>query len=342
MEYASNFERIAAAATKGAVPLEVIVELTGRCNFRCEHCYLPTHSDDQPLATARLLAVLEELTSLGTLFLTFTGGEPLLRSDWPEIVRRARDLGFHVTLLTNGALVDEASAALLAASGVVVEVSFYSCNGEVFDGITGVAGSHAAVRRGVELLRGHGVRVVLKTPVMAANAAGVSDVRAFAAAIGAECLTYGTMFPRRDGDAAPLALGLTPHALVEHLRDSPDAPEELAGPPPDRDEWPLCAAGTRSATIAVNGDVLACPLLPEVAGSLAGSTFREIWERSAMLRRLRDLRWSDLTGCSSCAHMAYCGRCPAQALLEDGDARGPSRSACAYAAALEAARGRRR
>jgi radical SAM protein with 4Fe4S-binding SPASM domain len=340
--YSSNFERIAGEATKKAVPLEVILELTSRCNLRCAHCYLPAHGDDRPLATVRLLEVLDELASMGTLFLTLTGGEPLLRPDWQEIVRRARTQGFHVTLLTNGSLVDDEAAALLGALGVVAEVSFYSRDPEVFDGISGVAGSHAAVRRGVELLRRHGVRVTLKVPVMSANAGSVGDVRAFAEEIGAECIAYPTLFPRRDGDPAPLALGLEPAALVEHLRETPDAPSILAEPQADRDEWPLCAAGTRSATIAANGDVLACPMLPQVAGTVRTSSFREVWEGSELLRRLRALRWHDVATCGACDRVAYCGRCPAQALLEDGDVLGPSRSACAYAAALETARGRSR
>ena len=40
--------------------------------------------------------------------------EPLLRRDWEIIARRARDLGFQVTLLTNGSLVDERVADILA------------------------------------------------------------------------------------------------------------------------------------------------------------------------------------------------------------------------------------
>lgn len=342
MAYASNFERIAGEATKGAVPLEVILELTNRCNFRCTHCYQPVHADAGVLPTERLLAVLNELASMGTLFLTVTGGEPLLRPDWREIVRSSRALGFHVTLLTNGSLVDDEAAALLGALGVVVEVSYYSGDPKVFDAITGVAGSHAAVARGVETLRRHRVRVTLKVPVMTANAAGVGDIRRHAAAVGADCIAYPTMFPRRDGDAAPLALALDAPKLTEHLRTSPDAPTRLAEPAPDRDEWPLCAAGTRSATIAANGDVLACPMLPTVAGTVATSHFRDVWAGSEVFRRLRTRRWHDLAACSTCERAAYCGRCPAQALLEDGDELGPCRSACAYAAALETAHGRSR
>jgi radical SAM protein with 4Fe4S-binding SPASM domain len=53
------------------------------------------------------------------------------------------------------------------------------------------------------------------------------------------------------------------------------------------------------------------------------------------LKRIRAIRRSDLSTCSTCSKLPYCGRCHAQALVEDGDILGPSTAACAYAAALE-------
>ncbi len=340
MATSSQFARIVAEATRNAVPLEVMLELTQRCNFRCQHCYLPGHSDAARLPTARLLALLDELAGMGTLFLALTGGEVLLHPDWREIVRRARRLGFAVTLLTNGSLIDEEAAAVLAAAGVGVEVSYYSCREAVFDAIAGVAGAAAAVRRGLEVAHRHGVRLTLKVPVLAANAADVEEVRAFAASLGASCLAFPTVFARRDGDPAPLALALEGAALASYLRHSPDTPTTLPAPPADRDAWPLCAAASRAAAITAAGDVLACPLLAEPAGNLCTSTFRDIWEGSPTLRALRAMRWRDLYICSECQRSAYCGRCPAQALLEVGHMGGPSPSACAHATALEHARGR--
>lgn len=52
--------------------------------------------------------------------------------------------------------------------------------------------------------------------------------------------------------------------------------------------------------------------------------FREVWEGSPWLRRIRSLRRGDLAECSSCDKFSFCGRCQAQALVEDGDLLGPS------------------
>ncbi len=339
MAAASQYARLVGEATLAAVPLEVMLELTAGCNFRCAHCYLPSHSAAPVLPTDRLLRLLEELAEMGTLFLTCTGGEPLLHPDWYRILRRARELGFAVALLTNGSRVDEATAARLAELSVAVEVSYYSRDPVVFDCITGAAGSFAAVTAGVERLCRRGARVTLKVPLLADNAAGLPAVRAYADTLGADCLAYPTVFPRRNGDLAPTARALDGAALTSCLARFPELQPRLGEPPADRDAWPLCAAGTRSAAVAANGDVLPCPVFPEAAGSLAVSSFREVWEGAALFARLRALRWRDLETCRDCRRLAYCGRCPAQALLEEGSALGPSRSACAFAAAVETARG---
>jgi radical SAM protein with 4Fe4S-binding SPASM domain len=112
-----------------------------------------------------------------------------------------------------------------------------------------------------------------------------------------------------------------------HLPD--EAAEHPAG------DGPLCAAGVRYANITAAGDVLACNILPGPAGNINRASFREIWERSARLQRIRAIRRSDLQMCSSCSKLPYCGRCPAQALVEDGNILGPSSAACAHATALE-------
>jgi HAD superfamily hydrolase (TIGR01490 family) len=81
-------------ATKNTIPLDVCLELTHHCNFRCQHCYIPDFLAPDLLSTERVFGLLEELAEMGTLYLTLSGGEMLLRKDWYEIGRRARDLGF--------------------------------------------------------------------------------------------------------------------------------------------------------------------------------------------------------------------------------------------------------
>jgi MoaA/NifB/PqqE/SkfB family radical SAM enzyme len=92
------------------VPLNMMLELTYRCNERCLHCYLPeTQGARDPRAADELTfeewsRVLGELAEAGTLYVIFTGGEVLLRHDLGRILARARELAFSVEVFTNATL----------------------------------------------------------------------------------------------------------------------------------------------------------------------------------------------------------------------------------------------
>src|SRR6476659_2465736 len=91
------------------VPIGVHLDVTYRCNERCVHCYLD-HDDHGELTTAEVKDVLDQLAAAGTLFLVFSGGELLLRTDFFELLEYARALQFDVKIKTNALLIKEAEA----------------------------------------------------------------------------------------------------------------------------------------------------------------------------------------------------------------------------------------
>jgi radical SAM protein with 4Fe4S-binding SPASM domain len=331
-----HFQRLVERAARELIPLDVSLELTWRCNFRCRHCYIPDLHAPDGVSTPRLLELLEELAGIGTLFLALTGGEPLLRRDWDVVARRARELGFQVTLLTNGSLVDERAADILAELAVQVEVSFHSSDPVVFDRVTARTGSAARVLEGVERLRDRGVSVELAVALSRLNPDAAIGVPRLAETLGVEARVYTTIVAAKDGNRSPLELRL-PAPDAVRLSGGRDGgchlPDEATVHPAG--DGPLCAAGVRYANITAAGDVLACNILPDPAGNINHASFREIWERSPQLQRLRAIRRPDLRVCSSCSKFPYCGRCHARALVEDGDILGPCSASCDHAAALE-------
>jgi MoaA/NifB/PqqE/SkfB family radical SAM enzyme len=82
-------------------PLVVGIQLTLRCNFRCDYC---TRTSDQriELPFDLVTSLLEEIARLGGRKVVFTGGEPLLYPGVVELARRGHDLGLSVSLNTNG------------------------------------------------------------------------------------------------------------------------------------------------------------------------------------------------------------------------------------------------
>jgi radical SAM protein with 4Fe4S-binding SPASM domain len=336
MANTSQLARVLRNAAEQAIPHDVVLELTHRCNFRCDHCYVACHEETDRLPTPRILDLLDELADLGTLYLTVSGGEPLLREDWLAVVRRARERGFRVRLFTNGSLVDRAVARALADLFVAVEVTMYSTSETVFDRLTGTAGSFVATRRGIDALAEAGVEFVLKTPLLAENLDDASAVHELAARLGVLCRTDPRIVHHQGGSTLPLRHRLDEETLVPYYSGA-NSGLSCASLLDDgsRDSGPLCAAGNRHACITARGDVLPCNVFPVSAGNVTKESFRAIWEGSHLLRTVRSITRSDLPTCKGCSRLAFCGRCHAQALVEDGDILGPSAWACEHAATLE-------
>jgi len=335
----SHLDRLAARAMGQNVPMSVLLELTGRCNLDCQHCYLDIHHPPRDeMSTDEFRGVLLQLRRAGTLFLTLTGGEIFLRPDVLDIAAEARRLGFGLRLFTSGTRMGRAQADAIARMGVLgVEFSLYSHRAAAHDAITRRKGSYRKTLRAALLLRRRDVPVVLKAPLMGPTAGDYAGLLALAGRIGAQGKLDPSIIARRDGNRTPLGLRAAPDALVAMLRDRRVWQAEQLPPPALADQAP-CAIARRACRIGPNGDVFPCSTFPVAAGNLRRQSFAEIWSGSPLLAHLRSIRAGDLgPTCSGCSKSGYCGRCMALALIEHGDMLGPSAEACGIAQAKERA-----
>ena len=161
------------------IPLIAAWNLTYRCNLRCAYC--GTWRDKTPeMSTERVLALVDELASLGTRFVGFSGGETLLREDIGPVVDRCAERGLKVSIQSNATLLPERIAEL----GRVAELQL-SLDGprEVNDAIRG-KGTHDAVVDGVEMCRARGIEVCLSTVISGRNAKHLEYVLELAEAHG--------------------------------------------------------------------------------------------------------------------------------------------------------------
>ncbi len=172
-------------ARKPAGPV-VIWNLVRRCNLNCRHCYSTSADVDfaGELTTAEALAVLDQLHAAHVPALILSGGEPLLRPDLYEIASRARELGFHLSLSSNGTLLDADHAKRLHETGFdYVGVS-----------LDGIEATHDAFRRkpdafrealvGLRCALEAGLRVGVRMTLAEANAAQLPEVVALTEAEG--------------------------------------------------------------------------------------------------------------------------------------------------------------
>ncbi|MBI5486677.1 MAG: radical SAM protein [Deltaproteobacteria bacterium] len=328
-----------ALAKKHPVPLAAIVQLTRRCNLGCRHCFQVERAGVE-LATEEWKLVLRRLADAGVLFLTFTGGEPLLRRDFVELVREARALAFAIKVKTNGLLLDEAACKALAAAAVMeVHFSFYATDPALHDRVTGLAGSHAKTLAAARHMRELGVHVLLNCALQADTFDGYGAVIEFARAEGMDWSFDPGIQVQEDGCTRPADHRLAPGQL-ERLYADPRLSLPLALEDTGKKlRSTVCRVGEAMVAVAPNGDVWPCLSLLEPLGNLVESPLERIWVGNPRLARLARICWADLPECRGCELLGFCVRCHANALHEDGDLLGPSRLACAAARARARAAG---
>ena len=153
-------------------PYSVNIEITLACNLRCKHCGSTAgHPRSSELTFDELVQCFRELRSLGGEVVCLLGGEPLVRRDWEELGKAAGDAGLDLVLITNGMLVDEPTAARIAALPTLhrIGVSLDAADPDVHDAMRGRRGSHGRSVRALHLLRDAGLEVGAITTVSRTN-----------------------------------------------------------------------------------------------------------------------------------------------------------------------------
>jgi len=317
MTPAGGMAALAARAMAANVPLQVQLELTGRCHMDCVHCYLDVKRPPRDELTCdEVVRVLDELAAAGSMMLTLTGGEIFLRDDVLDIVAAARRRHFAVRLFTSGTLLNRELVARIAElRPAAVEISIYGLHHRAHDSVTRRPGSLRKSLRAAVLLRRAGVPVVLKSPMIDGTGDAHFDLIDAARRIGAGYSIDPTLMSRRDGGVEPLEVRPDPESVTRLFADSRLVPEHtdahLPGPTPTS-EAP-CAIARRVVRIAPNGDVHACSAFPIPAGNVREASFAEIWQHSPVLEKIRAISVGDLEGaCRGCGRSGYCGRCSAR------------------------------
>ncbi len=156
----------------------VVWNMTRRCNLKCIHCYSSSqniqYSDE--LTTAEAKGMIEDLAAFGCPVLLFSGGEPLMREDLPELAQYAVSRGMRAVLSTNGTLLSREKVAVLKEIGLsYIGVSLDGLQ-PTHDLFRGVSGAYAAAMKGIRICREEGIKVGVRFTVNRKNAADIPAI----------------------------------------------------------------------------------------------------------------------------------------------------------------------
>ena len=155
----------------------VVWNMTRRCNLKCVHCYSSSRNIKyrNELTTDEGKNLISDLADFGSPVILFSGGEPLMREDLPELARFAVDKGMRAVISTNGTLLTRKTVDTLKKIGI--SYAGVSLDGMkiTHDRFRGVEGAFDATLKGIRICRDKGIKVGIRFTI---NRKNFSDIPA--------------------------------------------------------------------------------------------------------------------------------------------------------------------
>jgi Fe-coproporphyrin III synthase len=156
----------------------VVWNITRRCNLKCVHCY--AHAKDQAfsneLSTEQGKHLIDDLAGFSVPVILFSGGEPLIRKDLPELANYAVEKGLRAVISTNGTLISPETARVLKDIGLsYVGISLDGME-EINDRFRGVKGAFQSALEGIKNCRDAGIKVGLRFTVNRFNVGEIPQI----------------------------------------------------------------------------------------------------------------------------------------------------------------------
>lgn len=277
-------------------PLLVGAALTGRCDGACLYCRRAgTESDD--LSTSEWIGLLDGMARSGTVRVSFTGGEPLLRPDVGRLLFEARRRGLRVNLNTNGFRLAERLDEVVQADSITVS---FDGPEPVMNQLRGPDAYQRAVD-GIRTARAAGVPLSIHATLTRLNVGQVDAILDEAERLGVGVsvapLRSAPLGPDGDESLFPAAADLrrAMDTLIARRRrgdwrvhNSRPCLQHLRHWPTDRRL--RCSAGRLYARLEADGRLYAC-------GEEVGSTTHQPAAKIGFAQAFRQLRPS---GCDQC------------------------------------------
>ena len=345
---------------KLCAPFLIVWNFTNACNLRCKHCYQNAGPKPLPneLTFEEKLNVLNQLDEMEIPSIAFSGGEPTIHPDFIPIVKEASRRGIYTAVATNGlAFASESFTDKALKAGLnYVEVSLDSTDPKVHDEFRGIKGAWELAVKGIKNVVKHGgASTGIAMTLTKLNKDQIGDMVRLAEELGVTRVIFFNFIPTGRGKEN-VAFDLTPEEREEALRwiyrESRRSSVQVVSTAPQlaRVSWQMsqgedvlpthfsiprsqtlrslaefiggCGAGRIYAAIQPDGKVTPCVFMPIIVGDLRKQTFKDIWENSEVMLKLRN---KDLIKppCGECPYRYVCGGCRARAYSYHGDYLAP-------------------
>ncbi len=312
-------------SARPSAPYRMDLALTYRCNNDCAHCYNARERSFPEMDTSRWMEILDRLWELGIPHIVFTGGEPTMRKDLPELIAHAEANGQITGLNTNARrLSNESYLKSLVDAGLDhVQITVESSDEAIHDRMVGASGAFRQTIQGLRNALSTPLYVMTNTTMLKTNVHKIPETLDFLGDLGVPTIGLNALI--YSGRALTVGTGLTEaelQPLIDIAARKTSArsqrliwytPTQYCQFDPTLQNLGVkgCTAALYSMCVEPNGDVLPCQSYYRPLGNFLTEGWSTIWnhELSIKLRERRGLP----DKCTGCALLPECGGgCPLQ------------------------------
>ncbi|MCD4753104.1 MAG: radical SAM protein [Anaerolineaceae bacterium] len=304
-------------------PYRMDLALSYQCNNNCGHCYNARPRNFPEMSTAEWKRVLDHCWEIGIPHIIFTGGEPTLRKDLPELIAYAEHLGQITGINTNGRLLaNKTFVQQLVDAGLDhVQITIESYDAAVHDQMQGVPGVWQQTVEGIKNVVASPLYMMTNTTMLSLNHDTIPDTLDFLADLGVPTVGLNALIHSGRGTSSDQGLHEPQiEALLEVAKEKTTAHQQrlIWYTPTQYCHFnPIlqgvgakgCSAARYNMCIEPNGDVLPCQSYYQSVGNFLETDWDDIWHHP-LCESIRNRDYVP-QACKACALLDECGGgCP--------------------------------
>lgn len=324
----------------------VLWDITSLCNLECIHCYVSDYFSEakgKDLSVDEVYQVIDEMVSMNVSDISLTGGEPLIRKDIRDIIKRVVDSGIRLaSLFTNGIAVTQDFVDFLKS---VVPNSNKLRISHSLDGMT--PQSNAVLRgdkmdptrlfkkmiNSIRMFVEAGMSVSIGTGIHRFNVHDIPKMYSFVKDLGVRRWRLAIPKPIGRFQITQAKIGADWDSILNayyqlinlHLKEVRATDGKVIAPIEIEIEQVFstellvktmntfqkndtaCFYHKNQCALKANGDILSCGYFDEiVVGNVRNDRLRQVWESHEM-QKIKHLHVSDITECQGCSLLSQCG-----------------------------------
>lgn len=315
------------------IPISVNWNLTDMCNFECKHCYSSEiRRTKRELSTEEVIYGLKKLKKAGVEFVTFGGGESLLRADIWEILGKCHELNLDFRIITNGYIVDKQICTELKKNNIMeLLISLDGPNSYIHDKFRNKNGSFERVVNAIKQAQKQDIDIMILTNLNKYNYKYLQDFFPLIENLNIKKWRINEIKELGNGAKNCDSLSLSKDEVKEcHLQLFEFEKSNVCSilydsifciykSPSDYEKaLPGCHCGRMSLALRPNGDICPCVYYDIVLGNILKDKIESIWNESEILKEIRNKKPEGK--CLKCKFYNNCrGGCFARSYLVYGD-----------------------